>query len=294
MRTASPQLIALLNEDQFVMADLYTITTVQGDVFRYTNYDFDLNVAGQTYSSSGPIISREGISLSLGIEVDNLSISIDCIDDNEWNGINVVRAFHNGQMDGARFKLERVFIDDTAVEMRNGKFNLTEQNSGVMTLFEGRLIEPEIDRNRISVSVASDLDELNVQMPRNLYQPSCSNTLFDGSCGLLREDYAVATVIESGSTAARLLCQLNQAQGYFTQGVVEFLDGGNAGLKRTIRMHESGVLLLTLPLLEVPQTGQRIKVYPGCDKRLETCQNRFNNFSRFRGAPFIPVPETAV
>ena len=29
MRTASPQLIALLDADQFVMADLYTITTVQ-------------------------------------------------------------------------------------------------------------------------------------------------------------------------------------------------------------------------------------------------------------------------
>ncbi|MEQ1205816.1 phage BR0599 family protein, partial [Acinetobacter baumannii] len=26
----------------------------------------------------------------------------------------------------------------------------------------------------------------------------------------------------------------------------------------------------------------------------ETCQNRFNNFSRFRGAPFIPIPETSV
>ena len=64
MRAASPQLIALLDADQFVMADLYTITTVQGDVFRYTNYDFDLVVAGQTYSSSGPIISRDGISLS--------------------------------------------------------------------------------------------------------------------------------------------------------------------------------------------------------------------------------------
>ncbi len=32
MRTASPQLITLLNEDQFLMADLYTITTVQGGV----------------------------------------------------------------------------------------------------------------------------------------------------------------------------------------------------------------------------------------------------------------------
>ena len=253
MRAASAKLIALLDADQFVMADLYTITTVQGDVYRYTNYDYDLVVEGHTYSSSGPIISREGISLSLGIEVDNLSISIDCIDDNEWNGINVVRAFHNGQLDGARFKLERIFMDMNTP---------TDTSAGTIKLFEGRIIEPDLDRNSIQASVASDLDELNVQMPRNLYQPSCTNTLFDTACGLLRQNFMVQTTIESGSTAARILCQVNQPQGWFTQGVIEFLDGGNAGLKRTIRMHESGALLLTLPLLEAPQAGQRIKVYP--------------------------------
>lgn len=285
MRAASAKLIALLDADQFVMADLYTITTVKGDIFRYTNYDFDLTVSGQVYSSNGPIIRREGINLSLGIEVDNLSIVIDCTDDNKWNNINVVQAFHNGQLDGARFKLERIFMDVNTP---------TDTTAGAIKLFEGRIIEPDLDRNSIQASVASDLDELNLQMPRNLYQPSCSNTLFDGACGLLRESFMIQTTIEAGSTTARILCQVNQPQGWFTQGVIEFLDGGNAGLKRTIRIHESGTLLLTLPLLETPLAGQRIIVYPGCDKRLETCQNRFNNFSRFRGAPYIPVPETAV
>lgn len=285
MRAASAKLIALLDADQFLMADLYTITTVQNDVYRYTNYDYDLVVGGYVYKSDGPIISREGISLSLGIEVDNLSVTIDVTDDQTFEGVRVVQAFHNGQMDGARFKLERIFMDmDTP----------TDTSAGTIKLFEGRLIEPELDRNTISVSVASDLDDLNVQMPRNLYQPSCTNTLFDSACGLLRQNHVVSTTIESGSTASRILCQVNQPQGWFTQGVIEFLDGGNKGLKRTVRLHESGALLLTLPLLEAPQAGQRIKVYPGCDKRLETCDNRFNNRSRFRGAPFIPVPETAV
>lgn len=285
MRAASAKLIALLDADQFVMADLYTITTVQNDVYRYTNYDFDLIVGGQVYKSDGPIISREGISLSLGIEVDNLSINIDVTDEQKWNDINIVQAFHNGQLDGARFKLERIFMDMNTP---------TDTSAGAIKLFEGRIIEPELDRNSISASVASDLDELNVQMPRNLYQPSCSNTLFDSACGLARSAHVVNATIEAGSTAARILCDLSQPQGWFTQGVIEFLDGGNAGLKRTIRLHETDVLLLTLPLLEAPVTGQRIKIYPGCDKRLETCDNRFNNFARFRGAPFIPVPETAV
>lgn len=285
MRAASAKLIALLDADQFLMADLYTITTVQNDVYRYTNYDYDLVVGGHVYKSGGPIISREGISLSLGIEVDNLSVTIDVTDDQTFEGVRVVQAFHNGQMDGARFKLERIFMNMNTP---------TNTSAGTIKLFEGRLIEPEMDRNTISVSVASDLDDLNVQMPRNLYQPSCTNTLFDSACGLLRQNHVVSTTIESGSTASRILCQVNQPQGWFTQGVIEFLDGGNKGLKRTVRLHESGALLLTLPLLEEPQLGQRINIYPGCDKRLETCQNRFNNFSRFRGAPFIPVPETAV
>ena len=280
MRVASPKLIALLDADQFLMADLYTITTVQGDVYRYTNYDYDLVVGDHIYSSSGPIISREGISLSLGIEVDNLSVTIDATDNEKFDDIRVVQAFHNGQMDGARFKLERIFMDMNTP---------TDTSAGTV-----KLIEPEFDRNTIQVSVASDLDDLNVQMPRNLYQPSCSNTLFDSACGLLRENFVVTTSIESNSTQSRILCSTNQPQGWFTQGVVEFMQGANKGLKRTVRMHESGALLLTLPLLEMPKVGEVIKIYPGCDKRLETCDNRFNNRSRFRGAPFIPVPETAV
>ena len=285
MRAASEKLIALLDANQFVMADLYTITTIQNDIYRYTNYDFDLIVAGELYHSDGPIISRDGITLSLGVEVDNLSITIDVTDEETFESLRIVQAFHNGQMDGARFKLERIFMDANTP---------TDTSAGTIKLFEGRIIEPEFDRNTIHASVASDLDELNVQMPRNLYQPSCSNTLFDHACGLNRGNYALETVIAAGSTASRILCDIHQPQGWFTQGVIEFLEGGNKGLKRTIRLHELDVLLLTLPLLEEPEVGQRIKVYPGCDKRLETCQNRFNNFARFRGAPFIPIPETSV
>ena len=285
MRAASEKLIALLDANQFVMADLYTIITVQNNVYRYTNYDFDLIVGGELYRSDGPIISRDGITLSLGVEVDNLSITIDVTDEETFESLRIVQAFHNGQMDGARFKLERIFMDASTP---------TDTSAGTIKLFEGWIIEPEFDRNTIQSSVASDLDELNVQMPRNLYQPSCSNTLFDHACGLNRENYALETVIAAGSTASRILCDIHQPQGWFTQGVIEFLEGGNKGLKRTIRLHELDVLLLTLPLLENPEVGQRIKVYPGCDKRLETCQNRFNNFARFRGAPFIPIPETSV
>ncbi|MDC4445414.1 DUF2163 domain-containing protein [Acinetobacter baumannii] len=285
MRQASPKLIALLDANQFIMADLYTITTIQGIEYRFTNYDFDLTVGGKVFSSQGPIISREGISLSLGIEVDNLSITIGTNESTKFGEVPVAQAFHNGVLDGARFKLERIFMDAQTP---------TDTSAGTLVLFEGRIVEPEFDRYEIKASVVSDVDGLKLQMPRNLYQPGCLNTLFDSACGLRSADFAINTTIGANSTPNRILCDLSQPQGWFTQGVVEFLEGVNIGIKRTVRLHETGALLLTLPLLEMPEIGEAIRVYPGCDKRLDTCTNRFNNRARFRGAPFVPVPETSI
>ncbi|MFX8857952.1 DUF2163 domain-containing protein [Acinetobacter baumannii] len=285
MRQASPKLIALLDADQFIMADLYTITTIQGIEYRYTSYDVNLTVQGKEFQADGPIISRDGISLSLGIEVDNLSITIETNENTKFGDVPVAQAFHNGILDGARFKLERIFMDMNTP---------TDTSAGTLVLFEGRIVEPELNRYEINASVVSDVDNLKLQMPRNLYTPGCLNTLFDSACGLLSADFAVNTIIGVNSTSNRILCELNQPQGWFTQGVVEFLEGANIGIKRTVRLHEAGSLILTLPLLKMPEIGEAIRVYPGCDKRLDTCTNRFNNRSRFRGAPFVPVPETSI
>lgn len=285
MRYASPKLIALLDADQFIMADLYTITTIQGIEYRYTSYDTNLIVGGKEFIADGPLISREGTSLSLGIEVDNLSITIESNENTKFGDVPVTQAFHNGILDGARFKLERIFIDMNTP---------TDTSAGTLVLFEGRIVEPELNRYGVKASVVSDVDGLKLQMPRNLYTPGCLNTLFDTACGLHSSDFAVNTIIGANSTPNRILCEISQPQGWFTQGVVEFLEGVNVGVKRTVRLHETGALLLTLPLLEMPRIGEAIRIYPGCDKRLETCENRFNNRQRFRGAPFVPVPETSV
>lgn len=285
MRQASLKLIALLDADQFIMADLYTITTIQGIEYCYTSYDVNLTVQGKEFRADGPIISREGISLSLGIEVDNLSIKIETNESAKFGDVPVAQTFHNGVLDGARFKLERIFMDINTP---------TDTSAGTLVLFEGRIVEPELDRYEINASVVSEVDDLKLQMPRNLYTPGCLNTLFDSACGLLSAEFAVNTTIGANSSRSRILCDLSQPQGWFTQGVVEFLEGANVGIKRTVRLHESGALLLTLPLLDMPAIGEAIRVYPGCDKRLDTCTNRFNNRPRFRGAPFVPVPETSI
>lgn len=285
MRQVSDKMAALLESNQFVIAELYTITTVQNREYRYTNYDYSLIVDGKAYLFDGPIIERDSLSYKIGIELDSLSVTVSINDDVMLGSLPFLQAVHNGQLDGARFKLERVFMDPK---------HPFDTSAGTIKLFDGLIVEPDFTRNQLQFSVKSDLDVLSVQMPRDLYQPSCKNTLFDMRCGLNREQHAVAASVEDDSTLSRIVCTIAKPQGYFTQGVVEFTAGLNKGIKRTIRLHENGSLLLTLPLTYMPEVGENIKVYPGCDKTMDTCSIRFNNLERFRGEPFVPVPETAV
>ena len=284
MRPASPQLIALLNANEFKFADLYTITTIDGSVYRYTNCDFDLIISGQVYSSSELLIYRETINQSLGINVDSLNITIISNDSVLFDGRTILQAFRHGIFDGAAFKLERVFMDINTP---------TDTSAGTIVLFEGTIVEPQIDNQTVQASVVSLSDKLKVKIPRNLYQPSCQNSLFDQGCTLNSELFSMSASAESGSAPNSVVCTLSKPQGWFSQGVILFTSGLNIGLKRTVRLHNSTGLLLTLPLENPINIGDTFKVYPGCDKRIDTCVTRFNNIDNFKGTPYVPVPETS-
>jgi uncharacterized phage protein (TIGR02218 family) len=48
------------------------------------------------------------------------------------------------------------------------------------------------------------------------------------------------------------------------------------------------VLTLAERLPDLPASGTLIHVTQGCDKRYETCRDRFANRANFRGFPHIP------
>lgn len=285
MKSASPALIALLDANQFLFADLYTITTINDVVYRYTNYDYPLIVAGHTYSADGLIIQRSSVKVATGIEVDTLDVSIYATEDTTLGDHPFMHIMHNGGLDGARFTLQRVFMSEDLP---------TDTSAGTITLFDGRISEVEFSRHEAKLTVSSDLELLNIQLPRNVYQAACLNTLFDAQCGVLASSYEAALEVLSDSTTTRIECDMSQPQGYYNKGVIVFTSGANAGVKRTVKQHVSGALIIALPLKAVPDAGDEFVVYPGCDKTMATCQNRFDNLTKFRGFPFVPVPETAV
>lgn len=284
MLAASPTLQALLASQQFLMADLYTLTLVGGHVARYTSADFDISHGGQTYAAAGgpsaPIIHRSRIRQTIGVEVDTLTLDIAASASHLLNGKPWLAALRLGALDGARIQVDRAF------------FSAWTAAPEVLPRFAGRVAEIEVGRLDAKITVKCDLELLNVQMPRWLYQPGCRATLFDQECAINKATKAVAATVSSGATTTVIPCGLAQAAGYFSLGTITFSSGVNAGVSRSVRSYTPGSLTLALPLVTAPANGDAFTAWPGCDKTLATCETKFANRPNYRGLPFIPIPES--
>ena len=282
MKTATRELIDLLHgSDEFLMADLFRITLSNGQILRHTNADMPVVWDGQTYEAHKLIIKRGATRVAVGLDVDSNTLEIAAEPDYRLEGLQWSEAALGGALDGARVVIERIFFSDWATPV------------GAVVIFSGRVSDVSGSRSAVKVDVKSDIELLNVSSPRNIYQAGCMRTLYDGGCKVNREKFTVnGRVTANSTTGTELSCNLTQADGWFNQGVIKFISGRNAGLSRTVKEHKGGRLSFALRLPFPPQSGDVFKIYPGCDKRQETCGKKFDNIVHFRGFPYIPAADT--
>lgn len=282
MKMATRELIDLLHgSDEFLMADLFRITLSNGQILRHTNADMPVVWDGQTYEAHKLIIKRGATRVAVGLDVDSNTLEIAAEPDYRLEGLQWSEAALGGALDGARVVIERIFFSDWATPV------------GAVVIFSGRVSDVSGSRSAVKVDVKSDIELLNVSSPRNIYQSGCMRTLYDGGCKVNREKFTVnGRVTANSTTGTELACNLTQADGWFNQGVIKFTSGRNAGLSRTVKEHKNGRLSFALRLPFPPQSGDVFKIYPGCDKRQETCGKKFDNIVHFRGFPYIPAADT--
>ena len=80
------------------------------------------------------------------------------------------------------------------------------------------------------------------------------------------------------------------ADGWFAGGVLTWETGANAGRSIEVKgwTQGSGRIELFLPMGYAILPGDYFCIHPGCDKRLDTCIDRFANVLNFRGEPYVP------
>lgn len=116
--------------------------------------------------------------------------------------------------------------------------------------------------------------------------PQCRAELGDKSC---RVDLAGrserAVVIETGNGELTLDRTIDER---FLLGRLRYLSGTNCG-RSTVVISVSGP---TIRIRDLPrgriEAGSRVELREGCNKRLQTCVERFDNAINFRGEPHLP------
>jgi hypothetical protein len=290
---------ALLATRQFVIANLFTITASQGAVVRLCDLQENVSVVAWNDVNRHIYYAREAVveglkaESTVGMETSEQDITIGYNADALFQGWQPwAKALLLGRLDGA------LISRDWAIAPREPYEWESDVWVGVTRMFSGYVAELDsVGRTQAKLKVKSDLERLNVQVPRDLYQPRCKNVFGDFRCGVDLNSLAVLGTVGLGAT--RDTIPWASAGANFSLGKIHITNGDTVTRVRTIRKADSTNLYLSYPLDFDPASGLQFTAFPGCT-RLLTGANGCQTYhpsdykNRFGGFPFVPVAETAI
>jgi uncharacterized phage protein (TIGR02218 family) len=279
---------------RFAIGELYTFNLVNGDSDYFTNLDFTVPYGGVNFRGTGLVIEGLHYKISTGWNTDEQNVKILFRPDNTLAGAIFSEAVTEGLLDGATVIRQRALW----THWNNiAQLDYSVPPDRVITLFTGTVSTIEkIGRTAVELKVVSPMKLLDLDMPRNNYQSSCQWALFDQGCTKNRADYTTigtisslvgdyGIVVSGGITPATL-----DATGdpWYADGRIHFTSGAMHGLSLSLRTNDDTSVYFMYPPIVGLEVGDTFEMWPGCMKRTDTCQNKFDNLPNFRGFPRVP------
>ena len=301
MKDVSGTYISLIKTNvNFIMGHLYTFTSAAGALDYMTDLDIDVSYGGNYYYSGRLAIDGLRRTLSVGLEVDEQTIKIWATPNDVLWGSNFLQGAQQGLLDGAYLKRQRIVWP---IVSGNLAYDVVSQTPvAVFTLFGGYFGQIlKGGQTHVEVKVRSSLAKLEVNMPRNYYQPGCLWTLFDSGCTLTKASFATSGTVDTGAdyTTVPVLGGIGTPTGAdgianYAQGRLLFTSGVNENLQVLINSNDSNNLFLAYPLDLLPAEGDTFNYYPGCSKSFNTCNLKYSNTANYRGFDKVPPVLTSI
>lgn len=166
-------------------------------------------------------------------------------------------------------------------------FHINDPTRATRVAWRGRVVNVAFDGDNVNIKCETILTSLRRNIPRRLFQYNCPHVLYGSSCRAVRSTFTTVATIVSDTPLTLTVSGIDGFDdGYFTGGWVDYVNG-NETSRAFIADHTGSVLTLTNRLLNVV-SGNSVSVYAGCDRTIETCNQKFNNLLNFGGFPFIP------
>lgn len=272
-------------------ADLYTLTLLNGTIYRWTTCDASIKVGANTWLADGTVLRRSNVRITSLLEIDNLQVELSAVA--TLSGKSVGRQAAEGLFFGARLQLDHVVGNDATHALSLGP---------ILAWYEGRVAATRLAGNSVQVTVESDIAALQrTILPQFVYQPACSHAVYDPNCTLVKATFTDAGTasgtLSTTQVQATTAAIIAKAAGYYALGVLTFTSGALSGMRRAVKSFSVsggvGTFTLALPLPSAPAVNDTFTSYAGCDRKQATCVSKFNNLVNFRGFPHVPVTEGA-
>lgn len=274
MREIPPALQEKLNSGISTLARCWIVTRRDGVTQGFTDHDGDLVIESVT--------CRAGTGFGASEATSRFDLSIDGA---EISGALASASLTEADLAAGRFDAAQVdtwLVDWSDVTLR-------------VLLSRSTLGEVKREGEAFSAELRGLADKLSQESGR-LYTARCTADFGDARCKVA----LAAAGLNGAGTVSRLLGASiiaadglgDFAEGVFTAGCLTWTSGVNAGLAVEIKEHRvtgnEVRLSLWQAMSEALAVGDAFTITAGCDKRFETCRDRFANGVNFRGFPHIP------
>lgn len=152
----------------------------------------------------------------------------------------------------------------------------------------------------ISFSIESIFAKIKRYGIRQRYTKNCRHTLYGRGCNLDINSFEYTSYFAGIIDSFNFYCPTDEVDGFFSGGIVKFSDGSDKYIKR----HFNGIITINSKSSYIESILPTIAgygvnygnnygsislfLYPGCDKTLQTCIDKFQNEDNNGGFKWIP------
>lgn len=261
------------------LAMFWRVTRTDGQVFGFIDHDQDVVIDGVIYRAA------EGLGTTAAQATADLQ-----------PGTMDVSAFLEVSIEG---ELEAGIWDEAAVTAFEAPWDapplaLDATQANILT--QGHLGQITRQTGRFTAQLHGMTEQLDTAIGR-MYLPGCPWRLGDSRCQVnLAAWTRTGTVDGTGADARYTFRDAGQGEelGWFNEGVITMTSGANAGRSMDIRRWDPPWFTLHRPLPYPVAVGDTYSAVAGDDKTWLTCGNKFANWNRFGGFPYLPGPDAVM
>lgn len=267
MKTVSAELELKETSSERKPVELYRLW-VGSTYYYYNNSDVSIDYGGHTYDPAP--ISRSDMSYNSSMDVSTITLTVATVD------LAIVKYI-------AQNPIETMWVEVS-------KYFFSMETPATYIVFVGQIKQVGFKGSTAEVECVGFEHFLSMRVPVYRYQLNCNHRVFDSNCGLTAASYKVQAVVtlNAAKTILTSATFALQANGYFIGGLVQY-----DGESRVCTNHVSTQVTLAYPMLYLADS-ETVDIYPGCDGRINTCRDKFNNIANFFGFPFIPEENPAL